>query len=955
MRARVNRASCFLAESHWYVARDINTGEQLVGKDQTSDSRTTAQRLRDGATKSAALGATITVVGGMLLVNGQPASAGDPSVNLRVVTTLEDEQSDNGLVSLREAIDQANDDADLDQITFDPSLFDFADGAVGSGGEELALTDGAIRVSHAIHLTGPGADMLTITGESGGLYIYGGTEIEISALTIDTADTAVRASEGDGFEPYIGELGEQAPVPSTIGPITLTDVALRSVGTSALIASNTSGDVTVSGSEITGDSDGPYSRGAAIDLYEVGAVAITNTGIVAAPGMIGLSVDYADSLTVTDVSITEAEAEAEPAFDIRRGPSGGGIDTSYVGLIDISGSTISNTTGVGIRAGDGPYSGKALALSIDDTTISGNSGGAVQASTYIGTTITNSTISGNSTVGGFGPGGQAIVSAVGANFGDRADSGDSVDGPPEPGPALTVVNSTISGNSVGVFGSVISTSDGGGFERYLASADAFLGGAPGLVLANSTVVGNVQVIADNPYECNDICAPGDDVPPSFVLSSGSGVVIDHSIVTANGDLELEGGGDFLYVEKDASADSFGGFTSINAEHAILPTAFLDQIFQPQTAVGPGGEPVILPPGFETVIFSDEPGLGDLADNGGSTLTHRPEATSPAVDSGDEEAALFPSGPESLDQRGALRVSGSDIDVGSVELITDDVTLVVSPAIVAEADGKTVITVTRSGAGEGAASVQLSTSTGTAGDDDFTALDQMVEWAEGETGAKTIDLLVATDDAVEEAETLIVEVDDELNLNIDTDSVEVTITDSTTPPDTTPTTTPTTVPETTTPPTTAPPTTAPPTTTAQNSPPAITPGVQAPVSAGKDSVIVVIIEDSEDDDLEVMVTSSDPSLLEVLKVEKSAVNGNQLTRTSYDVTVRAAIGGSGTAQLIVTADDGTSTSTQNIDVEVSNAVLPSTGSDGPERTGFIAALLVAVGGAFTFLGRRRRLS
>jgi hypothetical protein len=56
-----------------------------VDKDQNADPRTAAQRFKDDATKFAALGATITVVGSMLLVNGQSAAAGSPTVNQRVV------------------------------------------------------------------------------------------------------------------------------------------------------------------------------------------------------------------------------------------------------------------------------------------------------------------------------------------------------------------------------------------------------------------------------------------------------------------------------------------------------------------------------------------------------------------------------------------------------------------------------------------------------------------------------------------------------------------------------------------------------------------------------------------------------------------------------------------------------------------------------------------------------
>ncbi len=54
-------------------------------------------------------------------------------------------------------------------------------------------------------------------------------------------------------------------------------------------------------------------------------------------------------------------------------------------------------------------------------------------------------------------------------------------------------------------------------------------------------------------------------------------------------------------------------------------------------------------------------LGPLEDNGGSGLTHAPQAGSPAVDAGDEAAS-----PTS-DQRQARRPEGGASDIGAVEL------------------------------------------------------------------------------------------------------------------------------------------------------------------------------------------------------------------------------------------------------------------------------------------------
>ena len=63
-----------------------------------------------------------------------------------------------------------------------------------------------------------------------------------------------------------------------------------------------------------------------------------------------------------------------------------------------------------------------------------------------------------------------------------------------------------------------------------------------------------------------------------------------------------------------------------------------------------------------MIFTNNPRLGPLTDNGGRTLTHLPLADSPAIDAGNN-LPLFGN-----DQRGSgfPRVKGAATDIGSVE-------------------------------------------------------------------------------------------------------------------------------------------------------------------------------------------------------------------------------------------------------------------------------------------------
>jgi len=56
----------------------------------------------------------------------------------------------------------------------------------------------------------------------------------------------------------------------------------------------------------------------------------------------------------------------------------------------------------------------------------------------------------------------------------------------------------------------------------------------------------------------------------------------------------------------------------------------------------------------------DPKLGDLADNGGFTLTMLPGAGSAAIDTGSPQLMV-------VDQRGVTRPQGAGMDIGSVEV------------------------------------------------------------------------------------------------------------------------------------------------------------------------------------------------------------------------------------------------------------------------------------------------
>jgi hypothetical protein len=239
-------------------------------------------------------------------------------------------------------------------------------------------------------------------------------------------------------------------------------------------------------------------------------------------------------------------------------------------------------------------------LTVANCVISDNSGSGVD-NRSARVTIINTTISGNSagegggiyTGGGKLPGNLTVInSTISGNFassdGGGIASGFSV---------LTIVNSTISGNSVGDpdYG------DGGG----IASGYGVV--PPALTITNSTVSGNSAAT------CGGVCRGTVEIQNTILNANASGNI--GGTVTSRG--------------YNVCSDDGGGLLT-----------------------GPGDQ------------INTDPLLGPLRDHGGPTLTHVPLRGSPAIDAGDPDFTP----PPDHDQRGECfdRVFGGRIDVGSVE-------------------------------------------------------------------------------------------------------------------------------------------------------------------------------------------------------------------------------------------------------------------------------------------------
>jgi hypothetical protein len=119
---------------------------------------------------------------------------------LAVTTTSDVTDTGDGLLSLREAILEANSSAGHDIISFAPGL-------VGS----IALTGGELSISDDLQVSGPGADQLAVNGNGASrvFFVDTGATVQIAGLTV----TGGFATDGAGIR--------------NAGQLTLTNVVVN--------------------------------------------------------------------------------------------------------------------------------------------------------------------------------------------------------------------------------------------------------------------------------------------------------------------------------------------------------------------------------------------------------------------------------------------------------------------------------------------------------------------------------------------------------------------------------------------------------------------------------------------------------------------------------------------------------------------------------------------------------
>jgi predicted outer membrane repeat protein len=588
--------------------------------------RTTFRRLGAGVAV-----ATLAALG----VVATPMSA---SAATFTVTTL----ADSGAGSLRDAITTANATAGPDIISFDPSI----------PANSVIPVASQIVITGELTIDGAGVTGLTVAPAASGFVMLevepsaAGLSYEFSNFTID--GTAV----GAGFTGFgINISGGTPALDVTLDGMTLRNLTGPEGPGLRVFALSAGGGVLITDSTFENNTS-TASTGGAVYLRGIsGSISIDNStfdgnessqdgGAIYVEGTGGGT----PSLDLDTVSFTNNSAN---------GGGGGAVGSDFISNVSIVDSEFNdNTSSTTGGALDFALQDSSASTVIFDSSFDSNSsagtGGAINFSALNGgsfisfqSSFTANTSGGNGGAVALPDLGASIVQLISSTFADNL----ATNAAGTSGGGVSV--GTISNNGgVFVFGStfnhnLVSNINGGGGTSF--SVGTIFDGGAVLILAST-------FFEANPFSLDAILLDGPE--------SGGEVQFVSSTLVANGGIRSENNagsvivsnsivdGDVLNTGADAFTTAGDPFT---VEYSILSDAF-----SAATMINGGGN-----------LFSTDPQLGALANNGGPTLTMLPATGSPAINAGDPAYSVgLPQ-----DQRGEERIALGRVDIGAVELQT----------------------------------------------------------------------------------------------------------------------------------------------------------------------------------------------------------------------------------------------------------------------------------------------
>ena len=297
--------------------------------------------------------------------------------------------------------------------------------------------------------------------------------------------------------------------------------------------------------------------------------------------------------------------------------AGGGLSILTGSIVGLVNSTIANNQAVGGNSGSGGDGGKG-----------GRGGDGGSGVKYAG-------IGGAGANGGSG----GAVEAVG-----RASGG----GIEDEGGTLTVHDTTIADNqtSSGVVGT---PGTGGLFGK---------GGENGLFEAGGQLISHIGPASSEGYTFTP-ANPANYVPPDG--TTGETGATNTTVVVSGGGLAADSG-EIVLTNTLVAANTAGGAGSD-------VSGSVDTSNSSYNLIGIGGAGGLANGNSGNQVGVADPGIGSLADNGGTTETIALLSTSPAIATGNPALATNLEGKTlTNDQRGNLRFIGDLVDIGAYEYV-----------------------------------------------------------------------------------------------------------------------------------------------------------------------------------------------------------------------------------------------------------------------------------------------
>ncbi len=298
-----------------------------------------------------------------------------------VVTTTDDiVNANDGLTSLREALDYANSTPGADTITFGGPVF------TDANPDTITLQLGQLNVTDSVTISGTGATSLTIDGDNSSrvFYLYNGAatlDITLSGMTI----TGGNASTGGGIVDFDENLtlvdsvvtgntssgkggGLWADGFNMTLTIRRTEISNNTAGDDGggIYVEDTGGlltieDSTISGNQTSGDGGGIYFYDPDHDVLITRSTISGNTAAGKGGGIYLYSMDNG-SFTIENSTITGNQANVGGGVYLY------GVDTPFA----IVNSTIANNTATTEGGGLFVYSHNYSTLDITNTILAGN-------------------------------------------------------------------------------------------------------------------------------------------------------------------------------------------------------------------------------------------------------------------------------------------------------------------------------------------------------------------------------------------------------------------------------------------------------------------------------------------------------------------------------------------------------------------------------------------------------